>query len=64
MLAQIDEERGEVAAQDGGSIVDGEDSIRQPYVSVVFAAVGEGAEGIAEHTVDPFSASIGVLVVR
>ncbi len=46
VLAPIDEERGEAAAQRGSRIIDGEDSVWQPHVPIVLAAVGEGAEGV------------------
>ena len=63
MLAQVDEERGQVAAQRLRHVVDGEDSKWQPRVPVVLASVGEGAERVAEHPVNPLGLGVGVLAV-
>ena len=60
----VNDPDGEVTAQRGGRVVDGEDGVGQPHVPVVLAAVGEGPERVAQNSVDALSAGVGVLVVR
>ena len=51
MLTSINEERGQVAAQRGGRVVNGEDSVWQPHVPVFLAAIGEGPQRVTQHTI-------------
>ena len=46
MLASINEEQSQVAAQDGGQVIDGEDGVRQPRVPVVLGVIREGPQPI------------------
>ena len=63
MLTSINEERGQVAAQRRGRVVNGEDSVWQPHVPVVLAAIGEGPQRVTQHAIDPLGLGVGVLVV-
>ena len=59
MLTLINEEWGQVAAQGGGRVVNGEDYVWQPRVPAVLVAIGEGIQ----HAIDPLCLGIGVFVV-
>ena len=63
MLTSINEERGQVAAQRRGRVVNGEDSVWQPHVPVVLAAIGEGQQRVTQHAIDPLYLGVGVFVV-
>ena len=64
MCSAVDEEGRQVAAQRRRCVVDGEHGERQVVVPVVFAAVGEGAQCVADDTVGALHLRVGVLVIR
>jgi hypothetical protein len=62
--AAVDEKGRQVAAKRRRRVVDGEDGERQVAVPVVLAAVGEGAQGVADDAVGALDLGVGVLAVR
>ena len=64
MRAAVDEEGRQVAAERRRRVVDGEHGERQVVVPVVLAAVGVGAQRVADDAVVPLHLGVGVLVVR
>ena len=64
MLPPSNGERGQVAAQGPGRVVDGEDDPGQPHAPVVPAAVGEGPRRVAQRAIaEPIGLGVGVLMV-
>ena len=63
MCAASDEERRQVVAEHRGGSVDGKFGQREMAVPVVLAAVGVGAQRVADDAVGPFHLGVGVLVV-
>ena len=64
MRAAIDEKGRQVVAERGGSILDGELGEREMTVPIVLAAVGVGAQRVADDAVSALDLGVGVLVVR
>ncbi len=64
MGAAVDEEGCQVATKRRRRVVDGEHGERQVTVPVVRAAVGEGAQSVADDAVGALHLGVGVLVVR
>ena len=63
MRAAVDEEGREAVAKSRGSVVDGKLGKHEMQIPVVLAAVGVGAQSVADHTVSPLHLGIGVFVV-
>ena len=59
VLAPVDEERGQLAAQRGGRVIDGEDGVGQPRIPVVLAAGGLGPPCVAQRPADPLGLGNG-----
>ena len=59
--AAVDEERHQVVAERGGSIVDGELGEREMTVPVVLASVGVDAQRVADDAVGPIHLGVGSL---
>ena len=63
MLTSTYEERGQVAAQRVGRVVNGQDGVWQPRVLVVLAANGEGPQRVTQHAIHPLGLGLGDFVV-
>ena len=63
MCAAVDEERRQVVAERRGGIVDGKFGEREMTVPVLLAAVGVGAQRVADGVVCPLRLCSGVLAV-
>ena len=64
MRAAVAEEGREAVAESRGSVVDGKLGKHEMQIPVILAAVGVGAQSVADHTVSPLHLGIGVLAVR
>ena len=63
MGAAVNEERCQVVTERRRGVVDGELGQREMPVPVVLAAVGVGAQRVADDAVGPLHLGVGVLVV-
>ena len=63
MRAAVDEEGRKAVAESRGGVVDGKLGKHEMQIPVVLAAVGVGAQRVADDTVSPLHLGIGVFVV-